>query len=323
MHYLASTRWESKYGEETPEAYPLLKLDPTEAEQAFEKEASKPDYDGPRPGVPRPKWLTYAKWQSFKAIDKCRTFRYWTQRHDEQGNDLWGSKKKTLTIMEGLTQMFEAFERAPPNKAYKNGNPNLTVHYHMNLDPRFPDQNIRCSIELPHGTGSALKVAVFCPDEEEADVLAMGAYKAGATLAKSIEDEVLDFDVLIAKPQMMPKLAKLGKVLGPKRLMPSPKAGTVVQDYKTAIDTFSKGSSIEVRMDKDRNLKVNIGNYGMGREKLYENFQALMKGLTDQAPTGARKKYVEYLWMQFYGLPATWVDSSEFPVIVTDDDDEE
>jgi large subunit ribosomal protein L1 len=300
-----------------------MMLDPSEADAEFEKLASKPGYDGGRPGVPRPRWLTYAKWQSFKAIDKCRVFRYWTQRHNEQGDDLWGSKDRKRTFMEGLTLCFEAFDRARPNKNYKNGNPSLTVHAHMNLDPRFPDQNIRCSIDLPHGTGSQLKVAVFCPDEEEADVLALGAYKAGATLAKSIEDEVLDFDVLIAKPQMMPKLAKLGKILGPKRLMPSPKAGTVVQDYQTAIDTFSKGSSVEVRMDKDRNVKLVLGNLAMGREKLYENLQALMKGLTDQAPTGAKKKYVEYMWFQFYGLPATWIDESEFPVIVTNDDGDE
>merc|ERR1711972_534644 len=151
--------------------------------------------------------------------------------------------------------------RAPPKM-----DPTFEVVMVMNLDAKYPDQQIRTSIKLPHGTGKSVNVAVFCPNDEEEEILAMGAYKAGATLAKDIEEENIDFDVLIAKPQMMPRLAKLGRILGPRRLMPSPKSGTVVTDYKEAIEDFKAGGTIEVRTSFKSTMDVPIASLTMGKQ---------------------------------------------------------
>eukprot|EP00409_Alexandrium_fundyense_P005300 CAMPEP_0185904198 /NCGR_PEP_ID=MMETSP0196C-20130402/3526_1 /TAXON_ID=2932 /ORGANISM="Alexandrium fundyense, Strain CCMP1719" /LENGTH=159 /DNA_ID=CAMNT_0028623463 /DNA_START=122 /DNA_END=597 /DNA_ORIENTATION=- len=133
----------------------------------------------------------------------------------------------------------------------------------MNLDQKFPDQQVRCAVNLPHGTGKKVRVAVFCPMEEEEEVMALGAYKCGQKLAEDIEKEIIDFDVLLAKPQMMPRLAKLGKILGPRRLMPSPKSGTVLQDYAKGIKEFS-GGVIELRTSKKSLINTVFGKASFG-----------------------------------------------------------
>merc|ERR1711972_4851 len=125
--------------------------------------------------------------------------------------------------------------------------------------------------------------------DEEDEVSQLGAYKWGKALTKDIEDEKLDFDVLIAKPQMMPQLAKLGKILGPKRLMPSPKSGTVISDYATAIEEFSGGGLIELRNDQFSVINTPVGRLSMGREELIDTFQALLRGLMSKRPAGAKK----------------------------------
>merc|ERR1711972_671110 len=136
----------------------------------------------------------------------------------------------------------------------------------FNLDQKYPDQQIRTAIKLPHGVGKNVRVAVFCTAEEEADALEWGAATAGPPLMKDIEDGNIDFDILIAKPQMMPRLAKLGKVLGPLKLMPSPKSGTVVTDYKAAIEEFKSGATLEVRTSFKSTMDVPIASLTMGKQ---------------------------------------------------------
>merc|ERR1719359_307596 len=132
-----------------------------------------------------------------------------------------------------------------------------------------------------------IRVAVFCTDEESDEVKEAGAYKYGSELAKEIAEDKIDFDVLLAKPQMMPRLAKLGKILGPKRLMPSPKSGTVVQDYAASVKEF-QGGKMELRMDRNALVQCAAGKMSFGREKLIENFKGLLQGMADNAPAGAK-----------------------------------
>lgn len=127
----------------------------------------------------------------------------------------------------------------------------LQVKMQMGLDHKYPDQQIRFQVELPNGSGSERRVAVFCPPEEEQEMLDLGAKLAGKTLQDALLEETFDFDVLITKPQSMPAIAKLGKVLGPKRLMPSPKSGTVVTDMEAAIAKWKHGGTTEIRNNPD------------------------------------------------------------------------
>lgn len=161
----------------------------------------------------------------------------------------------------------------------------------MNLDPRKPDEQLRTTVSLPHGTGQGLRVAVFCEEAETEEALSLGAVCAGDALMQKITDDAIDFDVLIAKPAMMPKLARLGKILGPRKLMPSPKSGTVVQEYGAAIEEFSKGASAEVRLDEKSMIVLQFGTVAMGKTKLGENFRAFINQLVDKAPPGAPSNY--------------------------------
>merc|ERR1712004_487751 len=116
----------------------------------------------------------------------------------------------------------------------------------------------------------------------------LGAHIAGDPLANDIEAGNIDFDVLIAKPQMMPRLAKLGRVLGPLKLMPSPKSGTVVTDYKAAIEDFGMGSTVEVRTDSKSNIRLAVASVSMGRQKIIENIRGLLQEMADKRPQGAK-----------------------------------
>merc|ERR1712066_393214 len=133
--------------------------------------------------------------------------------------------------------------------------------------------------------------------------LEWGAATAGPPLMKDIEDGNIDFDILIAKPQMMPRLAKLGKVLGPLKLMPSPKSGTVVTDYKAAIEEFKSGATLEVRTSFKSTMDVPIASLTMGKQKVLENYRGFLQSLVDQAPKGATSDYFSCCGVQFSGSP--------------------
>jgi len=265
-------------------------------------------------GFEVPMWLTYEKWQTFTAPNRARSVRWWTQAHDENGNPAF-DKQSTYTVAQAVDLLLAMNARAP-----LEFDPTLEVSMVMNLDPKFPDQQIRCSVALPHGTGKDMKVAVFCGAEEEEEVLALGAYKAGAKLADEIAEEQIDFDVLLAKPQMMPRLAKLGKILGPRRLMPSPKSGTVVQDYAQAIKDFS-GGTIELRNDRRSLVNCRGGKLSMGREKLIENFRAIMTGLVEKRPAGAKSKLWDRVFMGSTMSPTLRIAETEYPKVPGVDDD--
>jgi|Transcript_53170 large subunit ribosomal protein L1 len=164
------------------------------------------------------------------------------------------------------------------------------LHGNLNLDPKYNDQQIRTTVALPHGTGNAVRVAVLAEGPAAAEAQEAGADIVGmADLIETISSGVCDFDVLLATPPAMPKLAKLGKVLGPKGLMPSPKAGTVSASPGDAVKEFKAGK-LEFRTDKQGIVHVPFGKTDFQDEKLLDNLIELSKTIEKNRPTGCKGK---------------------------------
>lgn len=165
---------------------------------------------------------------------------------------------------------------------------------HLGIDPKQADQQLRGAISLPHGVGGAAKrVIAFVADEKVDAALKAGAIKAGGEdLVKEITDGFMDFDVAVAEPAMMRVVSKLGKVLGPKGLMPSPKAGTVTPDVATAVTEFAAGK-VEYRNDDGGNIHAVIGKQSFEPEQLAENAQAFIDHIVGRKPSASKGQYVK------------------------------
>lgn len=169
----------------------------------------------------------------------------------------------------------------------------VEVHVRLGVDPRQADQNIRTTVSLPNGTGKTVRVAVFAPEADHA-----AAKKAGADIVgdedfvKQLEKEELNFDVLIATPQYMPKLGKYARLLGPRGLMPNPKSGTVATDVAKAV-TEAKAGKVEYRVDKQAIVHLSIGKVSFGAAKLAENAKAFFDSLQAQKPASLKGSYVK------------------------------
>ena len=147
----------------------------------------------------------------------------------------------------------------------------VEAHISLNIDPKYGNQQLRSSLVLPNGTGKSLRIAVFSDADSVNEMLKLGATVAGSDdLIENISAGKLDFDILITTPQLMPKLAKLGRILGPKGLMPSPKSGTVTQNLGEAINEFKKGK-LEYRADKTGIVHLSFGKVNFSIEQLKEN----------------------------------------------------
>lgn len=169
----------------------------------------------------------------------------------------------------------------------------VEVHVRLNVDPRQADQNIRATVSLPNGTGKTVRVAVFAPEADHAAALSAGADVVGdETLLAQLDKETLDFDVLIATPQYMPRLGKYARLLGPRGLMPNPKAGTVAVDVVKAV-TDAKAGKVEYRVDKQAIVHLGIGKVSFGAPKLIENAKAFFDSLIAQKPTNIKGGYVK------------------------------
>ena len=170
----------------------------------------------------------------------------------------------------------------------------IELHIRLGVDSRHADQQVRGAVVLPNGTGRTVRTLVFCKGENEQLAKDAGAdYVGGAEYAeKIVKENWFDFDVVIASPDMMGVIGRLGKVLGPKGLMPSPKAGTVTPDVAKAV-TEAKAGKIEYRLDKTNIIHCPIGKASFGAEKLSENFSTLMSAIIKAKPAAAKGQYIK------------------------------
>lgn len=163
----------------------------------------------------------------------------------------------------------------------------------LGVDPRKADQNVRGSVSLPHGLGKEIRVAVFAKGEKAQDATAAGADIVGAEdLIERIKAGNMDFDVVIATPDMMAQVGKVGKILGPRGLMPSPKVGTVTFEVSTAVKE-AKAGRVEYRVDKAGIVHAPIGKASFGKDKLVENAQALIHALNRAKPSASKGVYLK------------------------------
>ena len=169
----------------------------------------------------------------------------------------------------------------------------VELHVKLGVDGRHADQQVRGAIVLPNGTGKTVRVLVFCPPEQVDEALAAGAdYAGGMEYVEKIQKENwFEFDTVIANPKMMGTVGRLGKILGPKGLMPSPKAGTVTPNVAQAVKE-AKAGKVEYRLDKTNIIHCPIGKVSFGAEKLYENYVALVAAIIKAKPAAAKGQYI-------------------------------
>jgi len=194
--------------------------------------------------------------------------------------------------------------------SYTEFDATVEAHLRMGLDPRHADQQVRGVVRLPGGTGKTVRILVFAEGEAEKIAREAGADHAGSDdLVKKIQEGWMEFDVVLATPQIMSKVGRLGKTLGPRGLMPNPKAGTVVQeeDLGRAIQEI-RGGRVEFRLDKTANIHVSIGKVSFSSEVLLENLTALMEDLIKARPAGAKGQYIRRITLASTMGPGINVD---------------
>ena len=177
--------------------------------------------------------------------------------------------------------------------SYANFDATIEVAYNLNVDPKQADQQIRGALVLPNGTGKSKKVVVFAEGPQADQAKEAGADEVGSDdLVEKVQNGYLDFDVVIATPMMMAKVGRLGRILGPKGLMPNPKTGTVTMDVAKAVEN-QKAGQVEYRVDKQGLIHAPIGKASFDAEKLAQNFDALRDVILRARPASAKGQYVK------------------------------
>ncbi len=199
--------------------------------------------------------------------------------------------------------------------AYAKFDETVEAHIRLGVDGRHADQQVRGAVVLPHGTGKTVRVLVFCKGDKVDEALAAGAdYAGGEEFIPKIQNENwFEFDVAVATPDMMGVVGRLGRVLGPKGLMPNPKAGTVTMDVAKAIKDIKAGK-IEYRLDKTNIIHVPVGKVSFGPEKLSENFDTLMSAIIKAKPATAKGQYLKSVVLTSTMGPGIKVNPAKFSV---------
>ena len=188
----------------------------------------------------------------------------------------------------------------------------VDLHIRLGVDPKKADQAIRGTVTLPHGTGKTKRVLVLCTPDKEADAKAAGADFVGLDeFIQKIEGGWVDVDVIIATPQVMPKIGKLGKVLGPRNLMPNPKTGTVSNDVAAAVNEV-KGGKIAFKVDKAGIIHASIGRVSFTPEKIAQNSQELLNAIIKAKPSSAKGAYLRGICMASSMSPGISIDTKGF-----------
>jgi large subunit ribosomal protein L1 len=185
----------------------------------------------------------------------------------------------------------------------------VDLHIRLGVDPKKADQAVRGTVTLPHGTGKTKKVLVLCTPEKEAEATAAGAVFVGLDeFIQKIEGGWTDVDVIIATPSVMPKMGKLGKVLGPRNLMPNPKTGTVTNDVAAAIKDVKAGK-VAFKVDKAGIVHASIGRVSFSSEKITENSMELLNAIIKAKPSTAKGTYLKSVFMASTMSPAIAIDT--------------
>jgi large subunit ribosomal protein L1 len=213
--------------------------------------------------------------------------RKFSRRHKENiektKNKIYSSLEEAINVLQetATTKFVETVE----------------LHANLNIDPKYADQQLRTTVTLPHGVGKELLIAVLTNDENFEEAKNAGAQIVGNDdLIENITKGNIEFDLLIATPNMMPKLAKLGRVLGPKGLMPSPKSGTVTTTLGATLTEFKKGK-FEYKADKTGVVHVSFGKTNFTNIQLSENLEALYRSIEQNRPSGVKGKYFKSLFI--------------------------
>ena len=198
-------------------------------------------------------------------------------------------KNKSYNLKEAVSFL----KKIPPVKFDQT----LNLDLFLNIDPKKPEQLIRGTVILPHGTGKKIRIAVFCKGEHEKEAAAAGAdIIGGQELIDKVAGGFFDFDSVIATPEMMKDLSKLGKVLGPKGLMPSPKTGTVTNNVSGAIKDLKKGK-VEFKVDKQRGIHLGVGKTSFTEEQLFENASRLLEAIQSSKPSSVKGQFIKSIFI--------------------------
>ena len=222
--------------------------------------------------------------------------------------------KKLAAAREGIDRkkLYALPEAVTMIKSRASAKFDETVEVAMNLgvDPRHADQMVRGVVNLPNGTGKSVRVAVFARDAKAAEATAAGAEVVGAEdLVQQIQDGNINFDRVIATPDMMPLVGRLGKILGPRNLMPNPKVGTVTMDVAGAVKA-AKGGAVEFRVEKAGIIHAGVGKASFSEQAILENIRAFTDAVTRAKPAGAKGTYVKRVAVSTTMGPGVHVDPS-------------